>query len=475
MSAIKLRENLWSVGVLNPALRVFDIVMESKYGTSYNAYLLTGEKNVLIETVHTDYFDEYLDNIRKVIPVEDVDYLIMNHNEPDHSGSVAKLMAVCPKLEIIATKAGKKHLQDITNLDLPCRTVAAGDTLDLGNRVLEFIPSPMLHWADSMFTWDKAGKILFTCDFLGAHFCEPTMLDKNIHDKAAYEGEFAYYYAGIFGPFKPSVLAGLDKMPADVELVCPSHGPCLTETIGKAKELYRTWSTPAPKTQRTAFVVYASAYGCTRTLAEAAAKALEGEGYAVTTADVTVVPYAECVKLAHEADVLLVGSPTINRAAPKAVWDVLTSIDPINLKGKAAGAFGAYGWSGEAAPMLHTFLKGLRYAAPEAPFRVLFTPPRPTWMPWPSMPSLWPPCAPCRWTPPRPRAASGCAPCAATSMIPLRATPPTAWPPVPPGSRCPPPGPAPCAAWTRKCSRRPSKSYKQKTQAAHSAQPAFFV
>ena len=200
------------------------------------------------------------------------------------------------------------------------------------------------------------------------------MLDKNIHDKAAYEGEFAYYYAGIFGPFKPSVLAGLDKMPADVELVCPSHGPCLTETIGKAKELYRTWSTPAPKTQRTAFVVYASAYGCTRTLAEAAAKALEGEGYAVNVADVTVVPYADCVKMAHEADVLLVGSPTINRAAPKAVWDVLTSIDPINLKGKAAGAFGAYGWSGEAAPMLHTFLKGLRYAAPEAPFRVLFTP-----------------------------------------------------------------------------------------------------
>ena len=96
MSAIKLKENLWSVGVLNPALRVFDIVMESKYGTSYNAYLLTGEKNVLIEAVHTDYFEEYLDNIRQVIPVEDIDYLIMNHNEHDHSGSVAKLLEAYP-------------------------------------------------------------------------------------------------------------------------------------------------------------------------------------------------------------------------------------------------------------------------------------------------------------------------------------------------------------------------------------------
>ena len=375
MSAIKLHENLWSVGVLNPTLRVFDIVMESKYGTSYNAYLLTGEKNVLIETVHTDYFEEYVDNIRQIIPLEDVDYLIMNHNEPDHSGSVSKLLASCPKLEIIATKAGKKHLQDITNNpNLPCRAVAAGDTLHLGDRVLEFIPAPMLHWADSMFTWDSKDKTLFTCDFLGCHFCEPTMLDRKIHAKEAYEGEFAYYYAGIFGPFKPHVLAGLDKMPAEAQLVCPSHGPCLTETIARAKELYRIWSTPEAKNRRTAFVVYASAYGYTRTLAETAAKTLEEEGYAVTLADVTVASPAYCVEMAHKADVLLVGSPTINRAAPKAVWDVLTSIDPINLKGKAAGAFGAYGWSGEAAPMLHSFLTQLRYATPEAPFRVLFTP-----------------------------------------------------------------------------------------------------
>ena len=374
MSAIKLKENLWSVGVLNPSLRVFDIVMEARYGTSYNAYLLTGEKNVLIETVHADYFGEYIDNIRQVLPLEQVDYLIMNHNEPDHSGSVARLLELCPRLQVIATKAGVKHLKDITNLDLPCRAVAAGDTLDLGDRVLEFIPAPMLHWADSMFTWDSRGKTLFTCDFLGCHFCEPTMLDTGIHDRAAYEGEFAYYFQGIFGPFKPHVLSGLDKMPAGVELVCTSHGPCLTETIAWAKENYRAWATPAPKTKRAAFVVYASAYGCTKALADAAVKALEEEGYEVSSADVTKEPLAECAEKANEADVLLVGSPTINRAAPKAVWDVLTSIDPINLKGKAAGAFGAYGWSGEAAPMLHTFLKGLRYAAPEEPFRVLFTP-----------------------------------------------------------------------------------------------------
>lgn len=374
MSAIKLREGLWSVGVLNPALRVFDIVMEAKYGTSYNAYLLTGEKNVLIETVHADYFEEYEENIRQVLPLEEVDCLIMNHNEPDHSGSVARLLDKCPKLEVCCTAAGKKHLEDITNRTFPARVVKAGDTLELGGRVLEFIPAPMLHWADSMFTWDKADGVLFTCDFLGAHYCEPAMLDAKIHDRAAYEGEFAHYYNCIFGPFKPHVLAGLDKMPEGVELVCPSHGPCLAEGIGAAKERYRAWSTPAPRGKKTAAVLYCSAYGCTAALAKAAAEALEADGLEVSLTDVTFAPLSEAAALANAADVVLAGAPTINRDAPKALWDVLACLCAINTKGRAAGAFGAYGWSGEAPNMLHTRLRQLRFAAPEEPFRVLFTP-----------------------------------------------------------------------------------------------------
>ena len=122
MSAIKLREGIWSVGILNPALRVFDIVMESKYGTSYNAYLLTGEKNVLIETVHLDYWDEFVSNVEEVLPLEQVDYLIMNHTEPDHSGSVARLLERCPNLTVLCTTSAKKFLTAIANRALPCST-----------------------------------------------------------------------------------------------------------------------------------------------------------------------------------------------------------------------------------------------------------------------------------------------------------------------------------------------------------------
>ena len=374
MSAMELRKGVWSVGVLNPSLRVFDIVMESKYGTSYNAYLLTGEKNVLIETVHTDYFEEYVENIEQVLPLERVDYLIMNHNEPDHSGSVSKLLERCPGLKIFCTAAGKKYLEDITNRTFPVQVVKAGDTLDLGGKTLEFIPAPMLHWADSMFTWDPADKVVFTCDFLGAHFCEPTMLDSRVHAREAYAKERHFYYQCIFGPFAPYVQAGLGKLPAEAEMACTSHGPVLTETLEECKALYRQWSTPVPREGNTAAIIYASASGCTRALAQAAAEALEEMGIHTVQHDVTMESLDACAAIANEADVVLVGSATINRDAPKAVWDVLGSIDAINTKGRAAGAFGAYGWSGEAPGMLQTRLGQLKFATPAEPFRVLFTP-----------------------------------------------------------------------------------------------------
>lgn len=134
MSAIKLKENLYSVGVLNPSLRVFDIVMEARYGTSYNAYLITGEKNVLVETVEANFFDEYLDNIQSVVDISKIDYLIMNHTEPDHSGSVAKLLEKNPNITVVCTTAAQKYLRAIANHDFPCIVAKHGDKLDIGGQ-----------------------------------------------------------------------------------------------------------------------------------------------------------------------------------------------------------------------------------------------------------------------------------------------------------------------------------------------------
>ena len=364
MGIIKISDHVYSVGVMNPGLRVFDIVMEAKYGTTYNAYLITGQKNVLVETVHTDFFDEYLYNVQSLVDLQDIDYIIMNHTEPDHSGSLEKLLAVNPNITVVCTAAAQKYLKSITNRDFQCKVVRHGDTLDTGSVSLQFVVAPLLHWPDSMMTYHPDDQVLFSCDFLGCHYCEPTMLDSDIRYRSAYLGEFSYYYQGIFGPFKPYVLAGLDKIKdLPIKAVCPRHGPVLVKEIKERMDDYRRWSAPASGSgKKTAVVLYASAYRCTQLLAEAACNAINSRtDVQAECIDIVSAPFGETVQKANEADALIIGSCTINRDAPKIVWDVLASIDAINSKGKPAGVFGSYGWSGEAVGMMKDRLNSLKY------------------------------------------------------------------------------------------------------------------
>lgn len=363
MSAIKLKENVYSVGVLNPGMRVFDIIMRAEYGTSYNAYLITGEKNILVDTVLESFFDEYLQNVKSVVDLSSIDALIVNHTEPDHSGSIGKLLELNPNITVYSTFSAKKNLNAILNREFKSVVVKQGDKLDIGGQELEFIVAPLLHWPDTMMTWMPSAAILFTCDFLGTHYCEPTMTDTSIHYPDKFWDEFENYFRCIMAPFKPYVLAGLEKTEhLPVRMVCNSHGPCLTENIRKCRELYRQWSTPDPRAKKVVGILYASAYGYTEKLAKAAAEELSRDGaFDVRVKNIVFEPFEEVAELANTADALLMGSCTINRDAPKIVWDVLASIDAINTRGKSAGAFGSYGWSGEAVPMMKDRLEHLKF------------------------------------------------------------------------------------------------------------------
>lgn len=363
MGIVKISDNVYSVGVINPSLRVFDIVMQAKYGTSYNAYLVTGKKNVLIETVHEDYFEEYIYNIGCLVDVKDIDYIVMNHTELDHSGSLLKLLSINPDITVVCTNVANKYLKSILNKDFKCKAVKHEEALDLGDKSLKFIVAPLLHWPDSMMTYLENDKVLFSCDFLGCHFCEPTMFDSNIKYKNEYLGEFKYYYDAIFGPFKPYVLAGLEKIKdLLIEIICPSHGPVLVCEIKERLDDYKRWSTKKDKQNKTIVIGYASAYGCTKKLAEKAFDTVKNNSNVEPILiDVVSTPLDELSCKINDADALLIGSCTINRDAPKFIWDALSSIDAINTKSKAAGAFGSYGWSGEAVDMIKSRLSQLKY------------------------------------------------------------------------------------------------------------------
>lgn len=380
MAAVKVTDSIYSVGILNPNMRVFDIVMSTDYGTTYNSYVLKGEKNVLIEACHRTYFEQYLANIREVIDPKDIDYIVLNHNEPDHSGALAQLLDYATNATVVVSKAGSIYLKNITNrTDLKVQVAMDGDVIDIGGKTLRFINAPFLHWPDSMFTWVEEEKTLFSCDFLGAHYCEPYTFDYNMAYPTKYEIAFKGYYDAIFGPFKPYVLAGLEKIKSlPIERVCNSHGPVITKgcRLDYVLEKYAEWSQPQKNTRLTVPVFYTSAYGNTRKIAAAIRDGIlaarpEAD---VETFDIIDYDMGEMAVRLNSSDAFALGSPTINGEAVPPAWMLLSHVDAINNKKKPVLVFGSYGWSGEAVPNLQARLTGLKMKVFGDGLKVCFVP-----------------------------------------------------------------------------------------------------
>jgi len=371
----KITDNIYFIGVVNPNLRIFDIIMETKYGTTYNSFLVKGDKVALVETAHDTFSEAYLENILEVTSIEFVDYIIMNHTEPDHAGSIKKILEINPNITVVATAAGIKNIKNITNIEFNSMTVKTGDKLDIGQElVFEFITSPNLHWPDSMFAYLPKEKAVFTCDFLGAHYAETLIFDDKVTYPEKYQEAFLGYYTAIFSPFKKFVLDGLDRLEKlDFEVVCCSHGPVLRKTIKQAMQLYRKWSTIEPVEKNIA-IFYVSAYGYTKMMAEKFEKELNLAGVPTKSYNIIETETHVLMEAMEKASSIMLGSPTINKDALKPVWDLISSIDAVSLRCKSCFVFGSYGWSGEACNMLQNRVKDLGFNVPIDFFRVVFQP-----------------------------------------------------------------------------------------------------
>lgn len=379
MPVTKITDTVYSVGVQNPDLRVFDIIMATEFGTTYNSFLINREKKVLVETSHHDKFETYLANIREVCDPAEIDYIILNHTEPDHSGALAQLMEYCPKAEIYCSQAASIYLKNITNSC--CKrfhAVKNGEKLDIGGVELEFISAPFLHWPDSMFTFYPAEASIFTCDFLGSHYCCPSILDSELDHDANYKSAVKNYYDAIFGPFPAYVRAGLTKLQATgAKTVYTSHGPILTEGayLPYVVKQYEQWSAEISRSKPRIPIFYVSAYGNTAALARAI-----GEGIcSVIDADVPLYNIIEhdMNTLSSElngSDAFLIGSPTLNKDAVAPVWQLLSHIDAVNIAKRPCAVFGSFGWSGEAVANIEQRLSSLKAAVYDSNYRVTFVP-----------------------------------------------------------------------------------------------------
>jgi NADH oxidase (H2O-forming) len=377
MEAIELRDKVFWVGAKDPDLRVFDIIMRTEHGTTYNSYLIKGQKNILIETVKVRFSGEYLETLDSLLQGEKLDYLITNHTEPDHSGAIRNIITKYPDIQVIGTKPAYIYLKAMLNEDLNFKAVSNGEEMKLGDKTFRFIVAPFLHWPDTMFTYCIEDNILFSGDFLGCHFCMEKGLILNT-DASDFLSAFKYYFEVIMGPFKEHVLKALDKIKdLDIKMVCTSHGPVLVEDIDKYMELYRQWSQPYIRKSDRKYVLigYVSAYGYTQTIAEALYKRLsQNQSLDVDLIDLSEYELDALKDRIENADGILIGSPTFNQDALKPVWDALSVVCPINVRGRLAAAFGSFGWSGEAVKLIEDRMKGLKFKVVESGLRFNFTP-----------------------------------------------------------------------------------------------------
>ena len=378
---MKIADNVYYVGVSNPTLRVFDIIMCTEYGTTYNSYLVKGaDKTALIDGAHKGFEANFQEIVEAITDFANSDYMVVNHTEPDHSGAIRLVIEKNPDIVVYGTAACLKNLDNIVRLPFNRVAVKDGDTLELGGKTLTFCVSPNIHWPDTMMTYLAEDKILFSCDFLGAHFAEPTMYVHKAYKKELYEKEFKVYYDAIMGPFAKFVIRALDRIKdLDIALVCPSHGPMIMGgDIQVAMDTYRKWATPEEKTDKTVAIYYVSAYGYTRQMCQYLAEKLEAKGLVVSAFDVIKTDAADIA--AHlEDDCLVFGSPTLNRAALKPVLDVISSIDAVGAAGRPYATLGCFGWSGEACAQLNDRCNSIKMKQVGESVRSQFTPTDEVW------------------------------------------------------------------------------------------------
>lgn len=363
------------IGVLDFDIVTFDVVMETKYGTTYNSYLINADKVAVVETVKHKFRDTYLKKIKSLVDPSRIEYIILDHTEPDHSGNVDTLLQLSPDATVVGSGNAIRYLRDMLGHDFKSLQVKDGDTLSLGNKMLKFISAPNLHWPDSIYTYLVEDKLLFTCDSFGAHYCNEAMYDDITGD---YSDAFKYYFDVILKPFSKFMLRAIERIrPLEINTICTGHGPILRSTWKEKVDLSEKLSLEAisnPVRSRV-FIPYVSAYQNTRTLANSIADGVRSAGdIDVHVCDIETMSLAEIDEHLAKASGIIVGSPTINQNILLQIYQLFALINPIRDRGKLAGCFGSYGWSGEGVKLIESNLINLKLKMIDEPVFFKFSP-----------------------------------------------------------------------------------------------------
>lgn len=333
----------------------FDIEFGLQNGTTYNSYIIRGEKLALVDTSHEKFRQLYLDTLKGLINPEDIDYLVISHTEPDHSGLVKDILKLAPNVTVVGSKVAIQFLEDLVHHPFERQIIKSGEKIDLGKgHILEFVNAPNLHWPDTILTYDHGSQILFTCDVFGMHYCSNSTFDE---DLSVIEPDYRFYYDCLMGPNSRSVLAALkrmDKLP-EIKMVANGHGPLLLHNVNELISYYRQWSEAQSKGDKTVVVAYVSDYGWCDRLSQTIAKGITKTGVAVEMLDLKAADSQEVRELVESATGIVIGMPPLSH---KQINTNLTTIlASVNDK-QFIAMFESYGGDDEPIdPLLTKFLE----------------------------------------------------------------------------------------------------------------------
>ncbi len=353
--SLNVKNNIHWVGKIDWELRKFHGDEYSTHkGSSYNSYLIKEEKVALFDTVWGPFAKEYVENLAKEIDLNKIDYIIASHAENDHSGALPELMRHIPDVPIYCTKNGVKSLKGLYHQDWNFQIVKTGDKLSLGSKELIFIEAPMLHWPDSMFAYLTEDEVLFSNDGFGQHYASEHMFNDRVDQHDLFQ-ECIKYYANILTPFSPMVIRKIKEVLGfnlPLDMICTSHGIIWRDNPAQIVEKYLEWADNYQENQIT--LLYDTMWDSTRIMAEQIAAGIKDANSTVTVKlyNLAKTDKNDAITEVFKSKAIIMGSPTVNNGILVSVAALLEEIKGLKFKNKKAGAFGSYGWSGEAVKIL---------------------------------------------------------------------------------------------------------------------------
>ena len=357
----QLTEGVYWVGAVDWALRQFHgHELSTHRGSSYNSYLIVDDKSVLVDTVWMPFQEQLIENIREVIDPAKIDFVVANHAEVDHSGSLPAVMRHAPNATVIVSQRGRESIEGHFHQAWNFKAVRTGDSVNIGKHDLVFVEAPMLHWPDSMFTYLTGKNVLMPNDAFGQHYATAYRFNDQVDQAELYE-EALKYYANILTPFSALVSKKINEVLAlnlPVDMIAPSHGVIWRKDPLQIVKRYQEWSSQKP--DKSAVIIYDTMWDGTRHMAEAIGQGIAAEGVPYKLFHAAVSDRNDVITEIFKAKAIVLGSPTFNQGILPTITPILEDLRGLRFLNKVGAAFGSYGWSGEGLAMIEEHLNRCR-------------------------------------------------------------------------------------------------------------------